>query len=125
MKNLLLATRYLPIILNVWVFISMLMLLFGVDITIHTYTSFGFSNILLVYLLIANKAFKLCLWHRVLIYSSFLTLNIETLQTFGLQINNYVYICLMIIILCSIFAISLYIHGCKKTYRKGFIKNHQ
>lgn len=86
----------------------------------YFYTLIGQSFYFNAILFILSINLKFCLWHRILIISMSLVLLMETLYNFGLTINNYLYICIVISVFSLLTsAILYYKHGCfnKRTFK--------
>lgn len=66
MKTTVLFTKLMPILLNLYLMLVILMGIFSVD-TLGGDVLFGHSAILDLYMMNLSKRFKFCSWHRILI----------------------------------------------------------
>lgn len=66
MKTTVLFTKLMPILLNLYLMLVILMGIFSVD-TLGSDVLFGHSAILDLYMMNLSKRFKFCSWHRILI----------------------------------------------------------
>jgi len=122
MKSLIKLIKYYPIVVNInFVFSAIGVLLFKFDYSLYVYTYFGQSFYLNTILLILSFSLRFCAWHRILIYSMSMCLFLETLNNYGIQINYYLYLTLLINIIGLLISALIYTrHGCytKKTDKR-------
>lgn len=114
-KPIVILVKFYPIIANLWIFLAMVGTIFGIDISIYTYTFLGQSFITNAMILILSYLLNFCGWHRMLIYSMSACLFLETLNNYGIQNNYYIYHILIISLLGLILSTVIF-------YKRGRIQ---
>jgi len=100
-RALICLVKYYPIIMNLYIVFIMLGSNFGIE-NPKLYPLIGQSFYINLILFILSRNLRFCYWHRLLIISMSLVLLLETLYNFGIHINYYIYICLIISVLSLI-----------------------
>lgn len=101
--------KYYPFILNLYILITMSLYIIGISYQLsnYVYTFIGQSFITNILLLHFSYKFKFCFWHRLLIYNMSFCLFLETLINYGILINNYIYIVVILTIITIFIALIL------------------
>lgn len=112
MKLLIKLVKYYPIIVNISIVLMMIEWYFTKE-NILLYPYIGQSFYLNSIILILSHNLKFCTWHRILIYSMSFVLFLETISRYGVNINYYLYICIVVSILALTTSTILYYkNGC-------------
>ena len=112
MKRVLInCIKFYPIVINLYILSIMIAWLIGYKGSF--YMIFGQSYMLNFLLLISSLVFKFCNWHRTLIYSMTIILILENIYSIGIRFNNYLYICILLVLFSIILSSILYYkNGC-------------
>lgn len=102
--------KYYPILINLYLLIGMSLYVSGIDVSFgrYIYTFFGQSFYINIIVFLLSAKFRLCIWHRLLIYNMSFCLLLETLYNYGLSINNYAYIVIVTTIITIFIAILIF-----------------
>lgn len=110
MRVVITIIKYYPIIVNVYILMSMLTYVSGMPINgnQYVYTFIGQSFITNILLILLSHKLSFCVWHRLLIYNMSFCLLLETIFNFGICINNYSYIVIISTIISIFIAILIF-----------------
>jgi len=104
-------TKYYPIIMNMAILFVMVGYVFEIKQPI-IYPFIGQSVYFNILILFLSYKYKFCSWHRILIFSQSVVLIMELLNNYGLKINYYAYICIILIVSALFLSTLLfYFHG--------------
>ena len=106
--------KYYPILLNIYILVSILLYFGGVcdNISYYSYTFLGQSFYLNLLVLLLSFKFRFCFWHRLLIYNMSFCLLLETIHNYGVNVSNHIYIVVSVTVITIFMAIIIYIkHG--------------
>lgn len=106
-KSVINIIKYYPVVMNVYILITMVICMIGFDINIshYTYTFIGQSFITNIILYFFSIKFKMCAWHRILIINMTICLLLETLHNFNLIKWEYSYLVVVLTILASLISV--------------------